>query len=193
MNLRSVLFSIAIAGALPGCTSVSPPAAPGGTAFSLWSPHFADGSTLTPQHAGKMSTNPNCTGDNLAPALAWKNVPPGTRSLAMLVHDQEGRSGLGVVHWVAYGIDPAASGFAANEISQASPQYIGGKSTLGLPSYMGPCPPANSGQHHYVYTLIATDLDRGALRPGLTMQELLLQLEGHAKAASSIVLRYGRL
>jgi Raf kinase inhibitor-like YbhB/YbcL family protein len=198
MKLRSLLapvaiaIAIGIAGALTGCATVSAPAAPGGTAFTLWSPQFADGSPLTPRHAGKMSSNPNCTGENLAPALAWKNVPPGTRSLAMLVHDQQGRAGLGVVHWIAYGIDPAAGGFAENEITQASPKYTGGKSTLGLPAYMGPCPPANTGQHAYVYTLIATDLERGALRPGLTMQEVMAQLEGRAKGASSIVLRYGR-
>lgn len=192
MHLRFLLAPIAIACALAGCASGPSPVVPNGTAFSLWSPQFADGSKLTPQHAGKMAANSNCTGDNLAPALAWKNVPTGTRSLAMLVHDQEGRSGLGVVHWVAYGIDPALGSFAPNEINQASTKYTGGKSTLGLPSYMGPCPPANTGKHHYVYTLIATDLEPGALRPGLTMQELLTQLEGHAKGASSIVLLYGR-
>jgi hypothetical protein len=43
-----------------------------------------------------------------------------------------------------------------------------------------------------VYTVIATDLEPGALPAGLTMQELLDRLNGHAKGASSLVLRYGR-
>jgi phosphatidylethanolamine-binding protein (PEBP) family uncharacterized protein len=57
---------------------------------------------------------------------------------------------------------------------------------------MGPCPPINTGLHPYVYTLIATDVEPGALPAGLTMQELLERLAGRARGASSIVLRYGR-
>jgi Raf kinase inhibitor-like YbhB/YbcL family protein len=147
---------------------------------------------LQTRHAGNLASNPNCVGQNVSPPLAWSNLPAGTRSLAILMHDQEGRSGLGVVHWIAYGIAPGVTGFAENEISTPSPKYVGGKSSQGLGNYMGPCPPANTGHHHYVYTLIATDLEPGALPAGLTMPEVMQRLDGHARGASSIVLRYGR-
>ena len=97
--------------------------------------------------------------------------------------DAVGRIGVGGI---------VGTGFAENEISQPSPKYVGGKSTLNLPNYMGPCPPANTGHHHYVYTVIATDVEPGALPAGLTMQELLTRLNGRAKGSGSIVLRYGR-
>lgn len=182
-----------VAAALTGC------AAPGGAGtgterpvFTLSSPAFADGATLQLRHAGKLASNPNCVGDNVSPPLAWTNPPEGTKSFAFLVYDQEGRSGLGVAHWVAYNIPPDVRAFAENEIAGPSPRYTGGKSTLNLPIYMGPCPPAFTGQHHYVFTVIATDVDPGALPAGLTQQELMDRLSGRAKGASSLVLRFGR-
>lgn len=187
------LLTAALALALAACASPSGPVGPSAApVFTLWSPGFKDGAGLDLRHAGNLSSNPNCVGQNVEPPLAWANIPAGTRSLAMLVHDQEGRNGLGVAHWVAYNIPLTVTGFAENEISTGSSKYTGGRSTLNLGSYMGPCPPAGTGQHHYVFTLIATDVDVGALPAGLTMTELLDRLNGRAKGASSIVLRYGR-
>ncbi|MES2912756.1 MAG: YbhB/YbcL family Raf kinase inhibitor-like protein [Pseudomonadota bacterium] len=197
MNTKTLLARISAltcAAVLAGCAAPVPPPPPPMTSpvFTLWSPTFPDGASLTTAHAGNLAANPNCVGQNVSPPLAWANLPVGTKSLAMLVHDQEGRSGLGVAHWVAYGISPALTGFAENEISVLSNKYVGGKSTLNLGNYMGPCPPAGTGQHHYVYTVIATDAEPSEIPAGLTMQELLTRLQGRAKGASSIVLRYGR-
>ncbi|TWO68751.1 YbhB/YbcL family Raf kinase inhibitor-like protein [Caenimonas sedimenti] len=175
-----------------GCAATGNVAPPAGPVFTLWSPAFADGAQLEQKHAGNVPTNPNCVGQNVAPPLAWTNVPAGTRSFAMLVYDQQGRNGLGVAHWVAYNIPATVTAFADNEISGPSPKYTGGKSTLNLPNYMGPCPPVNTGKHHYVFTVIATDVEPGALPAGLTMQELTERLAGRAKGSSSMVLRYGR-
>lgn len=187
----TLLASCANVGKLFGNIVSDSPMA-GTSVFTLWSPTFKDGAFLEQKHAGNLSTNPNCVGQNVSPSLRWANLPAGTKSLAMLVHDQEGRSGLGVAHWVAYGIAPTVTGFAEGEITGPSPKYVGGKSTLNIPGYMGPCPPVNTGHHHYVFTAIATDVEPGALPAGLTMLELLERLNGRARGASSIVLRYGR-
>ena len=53
------------------------------------------------------------------------------------------------------------------------------------PSYTGPCTPAGA-PHHYTFTLIATDLDSKALPPGLTRNELIKALDGHAKVRDRI-------
>ena len=162
-------------------------------AFTFWSPQFADNSRLETRHAGNIASNPNCVGQNVAPALAWKNVPPGTKSLAIVMFDPEGRGGSGAYHWVAYGIDPALGGFAENEINKPSPKFTGGKSTQDLAYYMGPCAGPNTGWHHYTYTAIASDYEPGALPAGLTGPELLQRMAGgRGKGASSIVLRWGR-
>ncbi|MBO9513218.1 MAG: YbhB/YbcL family Raf kinase inhibitor-like protein [Variovorax sp.] len=187
------LFALSLPLVLAACAGSGGTAAPpSGNVFTLWSPAFKDGATLEQRHAGNLAGNPNCVGQNVSPPLAWSNVPAGTRSLAILVHDQAGRNGLGVAHWVAYDIPVTVSGFAENEVSAPSAKYTGGKSTLNLGSYMGPCPPASTGLHPYVFTLIATDIEPGSLPAGLTLQDLTERLNGHAKAASSMVLRYGR-
>jgi Raf kinase inhibitor-like YbhB/YbcL family protein len=187
-----MIATLAAAALLAGCASTAMQAPAPGPVFTLWSPGHPDGSTLQQRHAGNLASNPNCVGQNVSPPLAWTNVPAGTRSFAMLMHDQEGRSGLGVAHWVAYNIPANVTSFAENEVSQPSPKVTGGKSTQNQAIYMGPCPPVNTGHHHYVYTVIATDLEPGALPAGLTMNELMERLAGRAKVASSIVLRYGR-
>ncbi len=49
---------------------------------------------------------------------------------------------------------------------------------MNLPHYFGPCTPPGP-QHHYTFVLIATDLEPGALQPGLTREDLPKALDGH--------------
>jgi phosphatidylethanolamine-binding protein (PEBP) family uncharacterized protein len=41
--------------------------------------------------------------------------------------------------------------------------------------------------HHYTFTLIATDLEPTALQPGMTRDEVMKALDGHAKGATGII------
>jgi phosphatidylethanolamine-binding protein (PEBP) family uncharacterized protein len=87
---------------------------------------------------------------------------------------------------VAYGIAPSVTGFAEGEVSKTSDKYVGGISTQKLPSYSGPCTPAGA-PHHYTFTLIATDLEPAALKEGMTRDELIKALDGHAKGATGLI------
>jgi Raf kinase inhibitor-like YbhB/YbcL family protein len=154
--------------------------------FTLSSPDFKDGARLAQKNAGNNKSNPNCVGDNVSPALAWANPPEGTKSYALMMFDPEGRPPGGVSHWVAYGIAPSVTGFAEGEVSKASDKYVGGTSTQKVGFYSGPCTPAGA-PHHYTFTLIATDLEPSALAPGLTRDELIKALDGHAKGATGLI------
>jgi Raf kinase inhibitor-like YbhB/YbcL family protein len=154
--------------------------------FVLSSSSFKDGAMLQKKNAGQRADNPNCVGENVSPPLAWTGVPEGTKSLALIMVDPEGRGGLGVIHWVAYGIAPSVTGFAEGETSKASDKYVGGKGSNGLGTYLGPCTPAGA-PHHYTFTLIATDLDPKELPPGLTRDELFAKLAGKTKGATGLV------
>jgi len=160
--------------------------------FSLTSSAFKDGTMLQKKNAGNSPKNPNCIGDNVSPPLAWHNVPAGTKSFALVMVDPEGRGGLGVIHWVAYGIPASVTGFAEGETSKLSDKYVGGKGTQGVGYYLGPCTPPGTGMHHYTLTLIATDLEPSALPPGLTRDELFAKLQGHSKGAAGIIGLFGR-
>ena len=145
---------------------------------------------LAKPFAGKNPSNPNCVGDNISPALSWTGLPQGTRGLALLMDDQAGRAGLGVSHWVAYGINPGIAGLTEGEASAAKGRFLSGKNTVGMQGYLGPCPPKGNAPQHYVYTLIATTLPTDALLPGLTKAELLSALNGKTLAAASAVMRF---
>jgi Raf kinase inhibitor-like YbhB/YbcL family protein len=164
---------------------------PGGP-FSLTSSAFKDGTMLETKNAGNIKTNPNCIGENVSPPLSWSNVPAGTKSFALIMVDPEGRQGLGVNHWIAYGIPVYVTSFAEGETSQPSSKYVGGKGTAGMAHYMGPCTPPNTGMHHYTFTLVATDLEPGDLPAGLTRDELVAKLQGHTKGAAGLVGLFGR-
>ncbi|HEX4330315.1 MAG TPA: YbhB/YbcL family Raf kinase inhibitor-like protein [Burkholderiales bacterium] len=160
--------------------------------FSITSSSFKDGTMLATKNAGNIKANPNCVGENVSPPLTFAHPPAGTKSYVLLMVDPEGRGGLGVNHWVAYGIPVSVTGFAENEVSALSNKYVGGKSTQGLGHYMGPCTPPGTGFHHYTFTLIATDLEPTALEAGMTREELMPKLAGHAKGAAGLVGLFGR-
>jgi len=155
-------------------------------AFALSSPDFKDGARLATENAGNNKSNPNCVGENVSPALSWSNPPEGTKSYALMMFDPEGRPPGGVSHWVAYGIPASVTGFAEGEVSKASDKFVGGTSTQKVGFYSGPCTPAGA-PHHYTFTLIATDLEPSALPPGLTRDELIKALDGHAKVATGLI------
>jgi hypothetical protein len=154
--------------------------------FRLSSSDFKDGERMPLKNAGNNKANPNCLGEGISPELSWVNPPEGTKSFALLMFDPEGRPPGGVSHWVAYGIAASVSGFAAGEVSKPSEKFVGGVGTAKLTTYTGPCTPPGA-PHHYIFTLMATDLDPSALPPGLTREELIKALEGHAKVATGLV------
>jgi Raf kinase inhibitor-like YbhB/YbcL family protein len=162
--------------------------------FTLTSPAFKDGDVWSSKFAGAdpTRTNPPCPGQNISSPLAWSNAPPATRSYAILMIDPDGGSGLGAVHWVAYGIPPTKTSLAEGEASSAPKDFVAGKNNVGTDHYFGLCGPASHALHHYVITVIATDLAPDALKPGLTRDELIKELRGHALAPASIVGRYTR-
>jgi len=158
--------------------------------FMLTSTTFRDG-TMMPVKVANMNQpgaqpNPNCVGQNVSPELSWSGEPAGTKSFVLTMVDPEGRGGLGVFHWVAYGIPADVHSFAEGEVSKPSDKYVGGKSTQGVGYFSGPCTPPGA-PHHYTLKVIATDLDPKALPPGLTLPELDEKLAGHAKGAAGLV------
>jgi Raf kinase inhibitor-like YbhB/YbcL family protein len=131
-------------------------------------------------------------GENVSPQLKWTNVPAGTKSFAIMLIDPEGLAPAGVAHWIAYGIPASTTEFKEGDLGVQSDKYVGGKSTMGVGNYTGPCTPAGIGLHHYTFILMATDLEPNALQAGLTRDELAPALKGHVKGSTGIVGMFGR-
>lgn len=150
---------------------------------------FVEGGAIPSLHGGDTG---DCGGKGVSPQVAWSNLPAGTKSVAVLIHDPDGAKGLGVSHWVAYNI-PADRG----QLRQGEGQTDGagatvGKNVAGATAYRGMCPPVGDAPHHYVLSVIASDLEATALPPMLTRDELFAALKGHALGGQSIVGRYSR-
>ena len=161
-------------------------------ALKVTSSAFEDGGLMSAKYAGHMilkrgETVPSdCGGENISPPLAWTNVPAGVKSFALIIFDPDGAKGSGVAHWVAYGIAADRSGLPENFGVAGSLDYIGGTSSSGNHEYMGPCPiPGHT--NHYVFSVYALDLDRTALPPGLTRDQLIAAMKGHVLDVGSII------
>jgi hypothetical protein len=186
--MKPGIGSFVIVGCLVLAGGLAAQAAYAADPFTLRSPALEDNGLFAVKNAGN-DKNPNCVGENVSPPLAWSNPPAGARSFALLMVDPEGGAGLGSVHLVAYGLLPDLTALAEGEVSQPSDKFVGGKNGRGVATYSGPCPPPG-GWHHYTFTLIATDLDPKALPPGLTRDELLAALKGHAKGGAGLIARF---
>ena len=162
--------------------------------FALTSPAFKDSDVWPAKYAGSdpSRTNPPCPGENVSPPLTWSNAPEKTKSFALMMQDPDGGNGLGVVHWLAYGIPATKTSLAEGEASKEPTEWMGGKGPVSHMHYFGPCGPSGHSLHHYTITVSATDLEPNALKPGLNKDELVAALRGHALIAASIVGRYTR-
>jgi Raf kinase inhibitor-like YbhB/YbcL family protein len=125
-----------------------------------------------------------CPGKNISPELAWHDAPAGTKSFAILMYDIDGQYGAGVSHWVAYNIAPGVTELAEGDAT-AGKNFTGGAGTRGNANYVGPCPPQGDGPHHYLITLMATDLEP-TLAPGLTREQFLAASKGHLLTSATI-------
>ena len=187
--MKNILTGLAFAG-IALTAAIGMPSAKAADVLTLTSPQIQDDGTLAVKNAcADKQRSPNCVGQSISPPLKWANPPEGTKSFALVLVDPEGRLGLGVVHMVIYGIPASVTGFAQGELSKPSDKFVGGKSTMGLPVYFGPCTPPGDW-HHYTFTLIATDLDPKALQPGMTRDELAVALKDHVKGSAGLVTRF---
>lgn len=179
-----------LAGAMAPAAAAGPAAASTHDGpFTIGSSAFADGAVLPFRYTGNFH---ECRGKNISPPLAWRNAPAGTRSFAVVVFDFDGRAGLGVVHWVVYGIPSRVTDLKEGAGAAPGAGFIGGVNMQNSPRYAGPCPRPGDSFHHYMFTVYALDLTPAALGPGLDRNGLESAMSGHIIAASSIVARFAR-
>lgn len=149
----------------------------GGGPLTLTTPAFADGTdipTKYTQAAGAMV---------MSPKLDWTNVPAGTQTFFLLMHDPDvskNRTTDDQTHWIIWNIPGSAMGLPENVPAQAtlpdgSVQGKNGGDTIG---YRGPGAPATGPRHHYTLELFALDtkLDLG---PDTPRADVMKAINGH--------------
>jgi Raf kinase inhibitor-like YbhB/YbcL family protein len=158
--------------------AATPSTATSPATLKLNSTAFVEGGAIPAQYT--------CDGTNISPPLAWSNLPPNTKAVALTVDDPDAPLKTWV-HWVVYDL-PATTTQLAENVKNTLPG--GGKqgtNDFRKASYGGPCPP--SGTHRYFFKLYALDAET-SLQPGATKDDLLKAMEGHILARGELMGKY---
>ncbi|HVO28970.1 MAG TPA: YbhB/YbcL family Raf kinase inhibitor-like protein [Candidatus Paceibacterota bacterium] len=140
------------------------------------------------QNDGNIPKKFTCDGGGINPELQIQNVPPGAKSLALIVHDPDAPVPGGFTHWVVWNIDPAIPFIKEESVPPGSSEGVNGAGEAG---YAGPCPPPGHGAHHYRFRLYA--LDSPLELPAATRAtELEAEIGKHLLESAELVGLYGR-
>lgn len=128
-------------------------------------------------HKGHIPPQYTCEGKNINPPLIVRNIPEGTKTLALIVEDPDAPGGT-FDHWVCWNISPNEA------IAEGGNPGINGTNSFGKPGYGGPCPP--SGEHRYFFKVFALD-DKLDLVAGSEKQALLDAMKGNILASAELM------
>lgn len=162
---------------------------PQGPGLTLTTPDFTDGGTIPNKYT---SADPH----PVNPELDWTNVPDGTVSFALILHDPDTalqRKTDDVLHWMVFNIPGTARQLKEGVGSDATlpDGTVQAKNLRGTPGFMGPGAPAAGPDHHYTFELFALD-EKLDLGPDATRQQVIDAMQGHILGKGVLVGRFHR-
>ena len=99
-------------------------------------------------------------GEGTSPAITWTNVPAGTQSFFLNMHDMDvarNKTSDDQAHWVMWNIPATATGLPEG-VAKGSQRPDGSYQISATgPVYRGPGAPANGPMHHYMFEVYALD------------------------------------
>lgn len=145
-----------------------------GAQFALTSPAF-DSQGLIPAVY-------TCSGANINPPLTIENPPGNAKEFVIIMHDPDASNG-DWVHWIVWNIPVDTTAISEHSLPLNA---IEGTTDFGKSGYGGPCPPAGSGKHHYVFELYALN-DTLKLDPQTKRDGLLSAMNGKVLSRTQLV------
>jgi len=153
---------------------------------------FEDGAVIPDkytQKAGAMAVSPE---------LKWLQVPMGTQSFVLLMHDPEPvlqkSSKTDILHWLVWNIPATSTGLAEGVQQGELPDGTRQVSLRGG-GYMGPGAPAGP-YHHYTFELYALDTKLDIPQPaqgtnaGEVRTKVIDAMDGHVLGKAVLVGRF---
>jgi Raf kinase inhibitor-like YbhB/YbcL family protein len=132
--------------------------APAAPAMTMTVAGFADGGQIPVKYS--QAAPGVAVGEGLSPAITWTNVPAGTQSFVLNMHDMDvarNKTTDDQAHWVVWNIPANATGLPegvpkGRQLADGAFQH----SATGE-MYRGPGAPANGPPHHYMFEIYALD------------------------------------
>lgn len=166
-------------------------------AFRMVIDAFSDGGAIPVQFS--QAAPGAAPGEGDSPVINWENVPDGTRSFVLHMHDLDvavNRSPETQVHWVVWNIPADETGLAEGLPRGAQlPNGASQVSATGM-VYRGPGAPASRPPHHYLFELYALDTEQLDVEPSddafATRAEVLEAIEGRVLGKAVYMGRFSR-
>jgi Raf kinase inhibitor-like YbhB/YbcL family protein len=159
----------------------------GGGNMEILSSAFKDGEKIPIQHV-----MPEAGGKNISVPLSWKNAPAGTKSFALSMVDPHPVA-QNWVHWLVINIPANAvsieGGASRKKMPPGSAEL---QSSFGDIGYGGPQPPRGTGDHPYVFTLYALNVEKLNLGANTSLPAFKKALERKVLESVTLTGKYGR-
>ena len=133
-------------------------AAPAAPAMTMTVAGFADGADIPVKFS--QAAPGVATGEGLSPAITWANVPAGTQSFFLNMHDMDvarNKTTDDQAHWVVWNIPATATGLPEGVPKGAKLANGAFQFSATGQMYRGPGAGANGPKHHYMFELYALD------------------------------------
>ena len=159
----------------------------GGGAMEISSTAFKDKEKIPIQYV-----MPGAGGKNVSIPLTWRNTPPGTKSFALSMVDLHPIA-QSWVHWLVINISSQVTsleeGASRKKIPPGSAEL---KNSFGDVGYGGPQPPKGTGDHPYITTLYALNVEKLDLGVNTSLPAFKKAIEGKVIGSGSITGMFGR-
>jgi len=127
-------------------------------------------------------------GEGTSPAISWANVPAGTQSFVLNMHDMDvarNKTTDDQAHWVVWNLPGTATGLPEGVPKGAKLASGAYQISATGQVYRGPGAPANGPRHHYMFELYALDAPL-AVEPSAdafdTRANVFKAMQGHVLA-----------
>ena len=186
--MRRMLFVLAVSlmtvslsaqGGRAGGQAGAPPA----PAMVLTIPGFPDGGQIPVKYS--QAAEGAAPGEGTSPAMSWTNVPAGTVSFVLHMHDLDvarNKTTDDQAHWVVWNIPGTSTGLPEGVPKGAQLADGSYQTSATGPVYRGPGAPATGPMHHYMFEIFALDtkLDVQPLADAFeTRAAVMKAMQGH--------------
>lgn len=162
--------------------------------FNLSSESFSDGGELQPPQRSAIFGVPG--GKDLSPQLSWSGAPAETKSYTVTVFDPDAPGAGGFWHWAVVNLPASITsleeGAGDRDGSKLPAPAVQLKNDDGFRGFVGAGPPKGHGQHRYIVTVLAVDVEELGVDGKTAPVALVSHLARHTLARASITGLFGR-